>query len=75
MANGNMEKVVDCKGQPYGRDNEEQSNLEVIDKHEEEERKEKNDWRLCVLSRRGQEELERTSEGNFTHRKEFVCDG
>ena len=41
MANGNMEKVVDCKGQPYGRDNEEQSNLEVIDKHEEEERKEK----------------------------------
>ena len=40
MANGNMEKVVDCKGQPYGRDNEEQSNLEVIDKHEE-ERKEK----------------------------------
>ena len=37
MANGNMEKVVDCKG----RDNEEQSNLEVIDKHEEEERKEK----------------------------------
>ena len=42
MANGNMEKVVDCKGQPYGRDNEEQSNLEVIVKHEEEERKEKN---------------------------------
>ena len=40
MANGNIEKVVDCKGQPYGTDNEEQSNLEVIDKHEE-ERKEK----------------------------------
>ena len=41
MANGNMKKVADCKGQPYGRHNEEQSNLEVIDKHEEEERKEK----------------------------------
>ena len=41
MADGNIEKVADWKVQPYGRDNEEQSNLEVIDKHEEEEMKEK----------------------------------
>ena len=53
MANGNMEKVVDCKGQPYGRDNEEQCNLEVIDKHEEKERKEKKLLKtLCIITTR-----------------------
>ena len=52
MANGNIEKVADWKVQPYGRDNEEQSNLEVIDKHKEERKEKKLLKTLCIIKTR-----------------------